>query len=240
MVESDEVDGALLVAGDVPNLASILVDYMRRAGFKPRLADDANAIIDLFKNQPVTVMLLDPILPVDDDVRACQTTRCLSDAPVVMVTARAEAIDQLLSMELGGDDSIGKSPSPREILARVKAFLERLEPWPDESVGHGFAIDEQNMSINLDGQQLDLTVSEYTLLHTLVRRPGRVFSRCSLLDQLSPEARDVSDRSIDSHIKNLRKKLAIIRNDQDVIHTVYGVGYKLEIERRRQSTCEFN
>lgn len=136
----------------------------------------------------------------------------------------------MLGLEIGADDYICKPFSSREVVARVKAILRRLEPRSDdaEAMDLGFIIDEEKMKISLCGKALNLTVTEFTLLSVLAKRLGRVFSRDALLDQLSDEFRDVSDRAVDSHIKNLRSKLAIIKPEHTIIHSIYGVGYKLE------------
>ncbi len=151
-----------------------------------------------------------------------------------MVTARVEEIDRLLGLELGADDYICKPFSPREVVARVKAVLRRTASVAAEPANGAPVIetDDAAMIVRLHGFRLDLTPTEFRLFQALARRPGRVLSRSNLLDAVSDRDRDVFDRSVDSHIKNLRRKLAAASGDQDVIHSIYGVGYRLEIVAR--------
>lgn len=230
-MQSDKAPNSVLIVEDEPKLAQLLVDYLQVAGYAPRWIANGSEVIDDFKKSPAAIVLLDLMLPGKDGMQVCRELRAFSDVPIVMITARVEEIDRLLGLELGADDYICKPFSPREVVARVKAILRRLQPRSDEmeAIGAGFNIDEQKMKITFNGAALDLTLTEFTLLSTLARRPGRVFSRDALLDQLNAEIRDVSDRAIDSHIKNLRKKLAAINADEAIIHSVYGVGYKLEL-----------
>ncbi len=151
-----------------------------------------------------------------------------------MVTARVEDIDRLLGLELGADDYICKPFSPREVVARVKAVLRRVGTTPAGPAGGTppIEIDEAAMVVRLHDMRLDLTPTEFRLFHALARRPGRVLSRANLLDAVSAGHRDVFDRSVDSHIKNLRRKLAAATGEQDVIHSIYGVGYRLDVVPR--------
>jgi two-component system response regulator BaeR len=153
--------------------------------------------------------------------------RADADIPIVMLTALVEEVDRLVGLELGADDYICKPFSPREVVARVKAVLRRLERIASDSPG--LALDEHRYEATLDGQVLPLTPVEFRLLKTLAARPGRIFPRAELLDGLYTDHRVVADRTVDSHVKNLRRKLQKVRPDEDVVHSVYGVGYKLEI-----------
>ena len=147
-----------------------------------------------------------------------------------MVIARVEEIDRLLGLELGADDYICKPFSPREVVARVKAVLRRLQPQaPSTAATGGFVLDEQRYCATLDSYALELTPVEFRLLSTFLAHPGWVFSRSQLVEVLYPDFRVVSDRTIDSHIKNLRKKIRTIRSESEVIRSVYGLGYKCEV-----------
>jgi two-component system, OmpR family, response regulator BaeR len=145
-----------------------------------------------------------------------------------MVTALVEEVDRLLGLELGADDYICKPYSPREVVARVKAVLRR-NARAQAVPGGGLALDEGRYEALLDGEALALTPVEFRLLKTLASRPGRIFPRAELLDSLYADHRVVADRTVDSHVKNLRRKLQRVRPGDDLVHSVYGVGYKLEL-----------
>ncbi|HRX72094.1 MAG: response regulator [Candidatus Competibacteraceae bacterium] len=221
----------ILIVEDEPKIAQLLSDYLQAASFQTRWLDHGDRVIDSIQHATPDLLLLDLMLPGKDGLTICQELRRFSDLPVIMVTARVEEIDRLLGLELGADDYICKPFSPREVVARVKVIFRRLDCLINQaSPKTGFTVDEERMQIRCAGQPLDLTPNEYRLLAILLKRPGRVYSRDALLDQLYDTDHDVSDRSIDSHIKNLRKKLAAIKPDQTLIHSIYGVGYKLEVE----------
>lgn len=227
-MQAKDNEKSVLIVEDEAKLAQVLIDYLHNAGFATRWIANGNDVIDEFKRAPATIVLLDLMLPGKDGTQLCRELRAFSDVPIIMITALVEEIDRLLGLELGADDYICKPFSPREVVARVKAILRRLEPRSEDHATEGVIVDAEKMTISIDGQALELTLSEFTLLSILAKRPGRVFSRNALLDQLNEEFRDVSDRSVDSHIKNLRRKLAAIKPDQTIIHSVYGVGYKFE------------
>ena len=223
----------IAIVEDEASIADVLDAYLQRDGFATRcLRTGAEAQAWLASAQP-DLILLDLMLPDVDGLTLCRTVRGRSDVPIIMVTARVEEIDRLLGLELGADDYICKPFSPREVVARVKAVLRRTASAAAEPAGApAIEIDEPAMIVRLHGVRLDLTPTEFRLFQALARRPGRVLSRSNLLDAVSDRDRDVFDRSIDSHIKNLRRKLAAASGDQDVIHSIYGVGYRLEIVDR--------
>src|SRR5690606_3805545 len=172
------------------------------------------------------------MLPGRDGLELCRDIRSRTSIPVIMVTARTEEIDRLLGLELGADDYICKPYSPREVVARVKAVLRRSAadqaPARMREAG-GLEIDEGAWSARLDGVPLDLTPVEFRLLALLAGQPGRIFSRDQVLDGLYDDRRVVTDRAVDSHVKNLRRKLAAVRPDEELIRSVYGVGYRLDL-----------
>jgi two-component system response regulator BaeR len=179
--------------------------------------------------QPADLVLLDIMLPGLDGLAVCRALRAESDVPIVMLTARVEEADRLLGLDLGADDYICKTPfSPREIMARVRAILRRTRRGALAAPG-ALQIDEAGWRASWRGVPLELTPVEFRLLKTLAAAPGRVFSRDSLLDRLHDDARAVTDRAVDSHVKNLRRKLESAAPGQDPIRSIYGVGYKLEL-----------
>jgi two-component system response regulator BaeR len=170
------------------------------------------------------------MLPGKDGMAICREIRAFSAVPIIMVTARVDELDRLLGLELGADDYVCKPFSPREVVARVKALFRRIElaALPPNADG-GFVIDDERFEIRFRGQLLELTVTEFRLLSLLASKPGRVYSRDRLLDCLPDDSRGVTDRTVDSHVKNIRRKLSVIAPESDLLVSVYGVGYKIEL-----------
>lgn len=220
----------ILIVEDEPKIAQLLRDYLQTAGFQTQWLDHGDPVIDAIQRTSPDLLLLDLMLPGKDGLTLCRELREFSDLPMVMVTARVEEIDRLLGLELGADDYICKPFSPREVVARIKVIFRRIDRISHTAPETGFVLDEERMQIRCGSRPLNLTPNEYRLLAILLKRPGRVYSRNTLLDQLYDADHDVSDRSIDSHIKNLRKKLAAIEPNRTLIHSIYGIGYKLEVE----------
>lgn len=220
----------IAIVEDEASIAEILEAYLQREGFAThclRTGTDAEAWL---KSAQPDLVLLDLMLPGIDGLTLCRAIRGRSEVPIIMVTARVEEIDRLLGLELGADDYICKPFSPREVVARVKAVLRRMTASAAEAVDDtpSLEIDETAMLVRLHGTRLDLTPTEFRLLQVLARRPGRVLSRGNLLDAVSERDRDIFDRSIDSHVKNLRRKLAVVGGEHSVISSIYGVGYRLD------------
>jgi len=218
----------ILVVEDEEKLASVVIDYLHAAGFATHWSDCGADAIEAAREENPALILLDLNLPDIDGLTVCHEMRAFTNAPIVMVTARTEEIDRVLGLDAGADDYVCKPFSPNELLARIRAILRRIH-WPDgEQLIAGLLMDERRHIASLDGQSLDLTPVEFRLLHTLINSPGRVFSRGQLLDHVYDDARDVTDRAIDSHIRNLRVKLRDAHEGEDLIRSVYGVGYKFE------------
>ncbi|APV51253.1 two-component system response regulator BaeR [Betaproteobacteria bacterium GR16-43] len=218
----------LLVVEDEAKLARLLEDYLRAAGFEVRCIDDGREVLGAVRERAPDLILLDLMLPGRGGLDVFRDVRNEADIPIVMVTALVEEVDRLVGLELGADDYICKPYSPREVVARVKAVLRR-GARAKAGKDTGLALDESRYEAVLDGHALELTPVEFRLLSALASRPGRIFPRADLLDKLYVDHRVVSDRTVDSHVKNLRKKLEAIRPGDDLVHSVYGVGYKLEI-----------
>lgn len=221
-------DAPILVVEDEPKLSALLRDYLINAGYDVKCLDNGLDVIPAIAVFNPRLILLDLMLPGRDGLEVCRELRTFSAVPVIMITARVEEIDRLLGLELGADDYICKPFSPREVTARVKAILRRgtlLEPLRPPRL----FIDEERYSAQFDGVVLDLTPVELRLLKTLANTPGRVFSRDQLLDRLYFDHRVVTDRTVDSHIRNLRRKLEHASPGQDPVRSIYGVGYKFEL-----------
>jgi two-component system response regulator BaeR len=222
------MNNKVLIVEDEERLAGILADYLRQAGFEPFCLADGRMVVPWVREEQPALILLDLMLPGRDGMEICKEIRSFSDVPVIMVTARVEEIDRLLGLELGADDYICKPFSPREVVARIKAVLRRTRGQQTVQA-EGLTLDESTYRATLDGRDLDLTAVEFKLLHYMAANPGRLFSRTQLMERIYPDQRTVSDRTIDSHVKKLRKKIASAAPGQELIRSVYGVGYKFEV-----------
>jgi two-component system response regulator BaeR len=217
----------ILVVEDDAKIAALLKDYLEQAGFSVSVLGRGDAAVAEVRAHPPDLILLDVMLPGKDGMTVCREVRAFSSVPIVMITARVEEIDRLLGLELGADDYICKPFSPREVVARVKAILRRAAPAPvkERLVAGPITLDAETRQVTVSGAQLHLTPSEFSLLRILMARPGRVFSRSDLIARVQGYEFDGYDRTIDSHIKNLRKKIAGHLPGETVIRTAYGVGY---------------
>jgi two-component system response regulator BaeR len=219
----------IFVVEDEPDIASVLVDYLRAAGYAAQHHGDGEQALQAALREPPALVLLDSMLPGRDGLSVMRELRARTDVPVVMLTARVEEVDRLLGLELGADDYICKPFSPREVVARVKAVLRRSQAQGQAAAPEsGLAIDADQWRAVLDGTALDLTRKEFGLLATLAARPGRIYSRPQLLDAVYADALETSERTVDSHVKNLRRKLAAVDATHDWIRSVYGVGFCFE------------
>ncbi len=219
------MNASILIVEDEADLAGVMADYVRAAGYAPQVVGDGAAAVALVKRDPPTLVVLDVMLPGLDGLNVCRAVRAFSNVPIVMVTAKVEEIDRLLGLEVGADDYLCKPFSPRELVARIKAILRRVSPATAPSP---LVIDEATRTVRVHGVLVDLTPTEFNLFATMARRPGTIFSRAQLLDVVNRDALEVADRAIDSHIKNLRRKLAAAAPDAELVHSVYGVGYRVD------------
>jgi two-component system response regulator BaeR len=220
----------ILIVEDEPKLASLLADYLHAAGHETETVSDGRQAVAAVRAQGPELVLLDLMLPGRDGLEVCRELRAFSDVPVIMVTARVEEIDRLIGLEMGADDYICKPFSPREVVARVKAILRRARPVNGHRQVRSLLeiVPEQHLA-KLDGRALSLTPVEFRLLQALAAAEGKILSRDNLLNQLYSDHRVVTDRTVDSHIKNLRRKFEAVLPGQDLIRSIYGVGYKLDL-----------
>jgi len=223
------MSGNVLVVEDEQKLASLLADYLKVSGFEPVCLDNGSEVIPYVREHKPDLILLDLMLPGRDGMEVCKDIRTFSRVPIIMVTARIEEIDRLLGLELGADDYICKPFSPREVVARVKAVLRRTHDGQTIQA-HGLILDEYGYKAILNGHDLELTAVEFKLLQFLVDNPGRIYGRQQLMNKIYPDERNVSDRTIDSHIKKLRRKIETVDPEAKFIQSVYSVGYKFESE----------
>jgi two-component system response regulator BaeR len=224
----------ILIVEDEPKIADLLQKYLQNANYQTHWLNTGLGVGEWVRKEQPQLILLDLMLPGKDGLEVCKEVRQFSPVPIIMLTARVEEIDRLLGLELGADDYICKPFSPREVVARVKAVLRRLQAFvPTEHNGitlsHALLeLDRDRLLVKAGQGEISLTLVEFELLATLKQQPGRIFGRDQLMTKVYTDNRIVSDRTIDSHIKKLRKKLAEILPDQELIHSVYSVGYKFE------------
>ncbi len=223
----------ILIVEDEADIANVVLDYLRHAGFDAEWVMDGQSALDrLLGPNPPDLTLLDVMLPQVDGLEVLRQVRRVGDAPIILLTARVEEVDRLIGLELGADDYICKPFSPREVVARVKTVLRRRAPTsPAAPADTGALTLDDNLSqVTLYGKPVPLTHREYRLLQTLIQHRDRILSRPQLLDlSYDEDTQDLNERSVDSHIKNLRKKLrSADRSGHDWIRSVYGVGFAFE------------
>ncbi len=221
----------IFVVEDEPKLAAVLADYLRQAGHEPLCFEAGDRALAAARAELPDLVLLDVMLPGLDGLSVLRALREFSRVPVIMVTARVDEVDRILGLELGADDYVCKPFSPREVVARVSAQLRRVAferaPVDTEPDAAGrVALAPEEMRVRVDGRPVDLTPVEFRLLETLFHAPGRVFSRQQLMDAAYTDHRVVSDRTIDTHVKNLRRKLTDALGEEPPLASVYGVGYR--------------
>jgi two-component system response regulator BaeR len=219
----------VLIVEDEKKLASLLADYLAVSEYSTSCIHDGLEVGPWLSEQHTDVILLDLMLPGKNGIEICKSIRQTSQVPIIMVTAKVEEIDRLLGLEIGADDYICKPFSPKEVVARVKALLRRASATRSSSnISLPFIIDANRMIMAIDQQAIALTSVEFQMLSLLSSEPSRIFSRDQLMNTCYTDHRIVSARTIDSHIKKLRKKIAVIGNE-NWIQSVYGVGYKLVV-----------
>ncbi|HZB95942.1 MAG TPA: response regulator transcription factor [Herpetosiphonaceae bacterium] len=222
----------ILVVDDEPRIVEIARDYLQQAGFRALTAHDGDRALAIARSERPSLIVLDLMLPgLDglDVMRALRRDPALADIPVIMLTARVEEADKLVGLELGADDYLTKPFSPRELVARVRAVLRRTEAKPSAtSVLHfgDLTIDVDRRSVAVAGKPIELTATEFDLLRVLAEAPGRPFTRSQLVERVYDVAFAGYDRTVDAHIKNLRRKIEPDPHDPRYIQTIYGVGYK--------------
>ncbi|MGE4499915.1 MAG: response regulator [Hydrogenovibrio sp.] len=219
----------VLVVEDEIKIANIVQEYLEDSGFKVHVIDNGLEVVDWVKQHSVDLVLLDVMLPGKDGLQICKEVRAFSQVPIIMLTAKVEEIDRILGLELGADDYVCKPFSLRELLARVKALLRRSANHNEHLNDDIWQMDEERYQVRYQGKTVGLSLVEFAILKLLSESPGRIYSRTQLIGSIYPDNRVVSDRTVDSHIKKLRHKLAEELTDKELIHSVYGVGYKFEM-----------
>ena len=218
----------ILVVEDEPKLAQVLVMYLRAEGYTTAQVDNGLEVESALRAHGPSVILLDLMLPGLDGISVCRQLRTHSTVPVIMLTAKVDELDRLLGLEVGADDYLCKPYNPREVVARVKAQLRRAQWAQSAPPASALQLSVETLRATYHGVLLDLTPAEFRLLQTLSQTPGRVYSRAQLLDHLHDDGRAITDRAVDSHVRNLRRKLENAAPKYDPIRSVYGLGYAWE------------
>jgi two-component system response regulator BaeR len=216
----------ILIVEDEEKLAALLRDYLVQEGYEVAMLHRGDEVEDWVRTHPTDLVLLDLMLPGKSGLEICKALRATTDVSIIMVTARVDEIDRLLGLELGADDYICKPFSPREVVARVKAVLRRSRR--DGAQESGLVLDEAGYRASVNGRDVGLTAVEFELLKVLASHPGRIYTRDQLMDAMYRDQRVVSDRTVDSHVKKIRKKIAAVLPEREIVHSVYGLGYKFE------------
>lgn len=222
------VTSRVLVVEDDRKISDLLLNYLRAEGYEATPVYDGRDAVQQITQRAPDIVVLDWMLPGLDGIGVCKAVRAFSDVPILMLTARVDELDRLLGLDTGADDYVCKPFAPREVVARVRALLRRAggrvialpPPW---------LVEDASFRISWLGQWLPLTRIEFMVFRTLLARPGRVYSRAQLLSNVHESQRDISDRAIDTHVKNLRKKVQAIDPGSDCIASVYGLGYRFDM-----------
>jgi two-component system response regulator BaeR len=219
----------ILIVEDEPKISNLLRDYLQQAGYETRESLNYEQIQSWVEQEEINLILLDWMLPGMSGLEICQQLRAISTVPILMITARVEEIDRLKGLDSGADDYICKPFSPREVVARVKAVLRRAYHEDHaELIAGSLRLDQTTHQVWVDESEVVLTPNEFGVLKVLLQRPGKVWSRESLLQQVQGYQFNGYDRTIDTHVKNLRKKLATYGLDSSIV-TVYGIGYRFQL-----------
>ncbi len=223
----------ILVVDDDGHIREVVRFALERAGHHVIEAADGRAGLEAFEAHPVDVVVLDIVMPEEDGLEVCRRIRAHSDVPVLFLSSRDDEFDRVLGLELGGDDYVTKPFSPRELVARVKAMLRRAQARADDREGDTLRVGELRLDVGRhrvywQDAELVLTVTEFGLLQALMSQPGRAFTRDNLVDRAWGVGHALSDRTVDSHIRRIRKKFADL--GADPVETVYGLGYRLRVE----------
>jgi len=217
----------ILIVEDEPKLALVMADFLRASGYSPRwIADGLGVQAAVAEHMPLLI-ILDLMLPGRDGRDICRDLRRQSEVPIIMVTAQVDEVNRLLGLELGADDYLCKPFSPLELVARVKAILRRARVDAQSGDTGPLQLNEATLQATFRGNAIELTAIEFRLLSTLASRPSRVFSRNALMDQLYTDGRVVDDRTVDSHVKKIRRKLEAVAPGEGLVQSVYGAGFKL-------------
>ena len=218
----------ILIVEDDPKISALLKDYFLASDYQVEQLSDGRSALESIRRAAPDLVLLDLMLPELDGLEVCKSVRTFSQVPIIMITAKVDEIDRLLGLEIGADDYVCKPFSPREVVARAKAQLRRASGKVVITSGPRFTVERAQMRILIDTTALPLTPVEFRLFAELIEHSGRIYSRQQLLDFAHEDQRDINDRTIDSHIKNIRRKIQKCLPEGDYLQSVYGMGYRFE------------
>jgi two-component system, OmpR family, response regulator BaeR len=219
----------IFIVEDEPKIAALLADYLHAAGFAARVFADGRLVVEAVRSSPPDAVILDLMLPVNDGMSLCRAIRKFSAVPVLMLTARIAEADVLAGLACGADDFVTKPFSASQVVARISALIRRAEGRVTANPENvKYLIDDAGQRAAWRGHWLTLSISEFQILSAMMKQPGRIFSRDQLLNQLGERAQESADRAIDSHIKNIRRKIAAVDPESNCVASVYGAGYRFE------------
>ncbi|GAA69728.1 response regulator [Pseudoalteromonas sp. BSi20429] len=219
----------ILIVEDEENIAEVLIAYAKQQNYETEHFNSGKGVVSFVKQNAVDLILLDLMLPDVDGTELCKQIRVFSSVPIIMLTAKSEEIDRLLGLELGADDYICKPFSPKEVIARIKAVLRRTSQPKTNIINHNnFQLHKDDFEARLNGKSIGFTAVEFKIVLLFISHVGRVFTREDIINNVYSDTTDISDRNIDTHIKNIRKKINDIQAGLNPIAAVYSVGYKFK------------
>jgi two-component system response regulator BaeR len=219
----------VLIVEDEPKLSCSVAEYLENSDFRTHIIDNGSLVVDWVRDNEPSIILLDLMLPEKDGISICQEIRTFSQVPIIIASAKTDEIDRLVGLAVGADDYLCKPFSLREVVARVKAVIRRHEHVPYKvSTQPALQLDKSSSCVIFNETKTELTAIEFNLLTKLSDQPGKIFKRNELMDSAYEDGRIVNDRTVDSHMKKIRKKLADLAPGKKFLHAIYGVGYKFE------------
>lgn len=217
----------VFIVEDEKNIAEVMQMYLQAEGLETRVFHEGTAVVEAVRSEMPSLMLLDLMLPGKDGMSICREVRAFSELHIIMTTAKVEEVDRLMGLDIGADDYVCKPYSAREVVARVRAVLRRRDGRLTLA-GSQLLVDEASLTLEYGADKVILTALEFRLFHLLYSHPNRIYSRGQILDMLYSDFRVLSERTVDSHIRNLRKKLAGLGTPDEMIRSIYGLGYRFE------------
>jgi two-component system response regulator BaeR len=219
----------ILIVEDEENIAEVLIAYAKQQDYETEHLNSGKGVVSFVKQNAVDLILLDLMLPDVDGIELCKQIRAFSSVPIIMLTAKSEEIDRLLGLELGADDYICKPFSPKEVIARIKAVLRRTSQPKTNIINHNnFQLHKDDYEARLNGKSIGFTAVEFKMFLLFISHVGRVFTREDIINNVYSDTTDISDRNIDTHIKNIRKKINDVQAGLNPIAAIYSVGYKFK------------